>query len=141
VDKLVGRALLDGSLPLSAHVLHVSGRISFEIVQKAAVAGVPVLAAVSAPSSLAMETAEHVGMTMVGFLRGETFNVYTHPERIEGSSRPPPGRAGGWMAVVRRVNDILGLQTRASRQPRLALGGNPPKRPLPCGFQCAYTEG
>src|SRR5207244_7859362 len=79
VDKLVGHALLDGSLPLSAHVLHVSGRISFEIVQKAAVAGVPILAAVSAPSSLAVETAEHVGMTLVGFLRGDTFNVYTHP--------------------------------------------------------------
>ena len=64
-------------------VLLVSGRVSFEIVQKAAIAGVPVLAAVSAPSDLAIATAERVGMTLVGFLRGDGFNIYAGPERID----------------------------------------------------------
>jgi FdhD protein len=82
VDKLVGRALLDGALPLSNRALLVSGRLSFEIVQKALVAGVPLLAAVSAPSSLAVELAERAGITLVGFLRGVTMNVYTHGWRI-----------------------------------------------------------
>jgi FdhD protein len=82
VDKLVGRALLDGTLPLAAHVLLVSGRLSFEIVLKALVAGVPLLAAISAPSSLAVDLAERGGMTLVGFLRGGTMNVYTHSWRI-----------------------------------------------------------
>lgn len=83
VDKLVGWAALDGRLPLGDHVLVASGRVGFEIVQKAAVAGVPVVAAVSAPSSLAVATAERVGIAVVGFLRGETFNVYSHPDRID----------------------------------------------------------
>jgi FdhD protein len=82
VDKVVGRALLDGRLPLAGSVLMVSGRLSFEIVQKAAVAGIPVTCAVSAPSSLAVEAAERLGMTLVGFVRGDGFNVYAHPERI-----------------------------------------------------------
>jgi len=82
VDKLVGRAFLDGGLPLSGRVLMVSGRTSFEILQKAAVAGVPIVCAVSAPSSLAVSVAERLGITLVGFLRGEQFNVYTHPGRI-----------------------------------------------------------
>lgn len=82
VDKIVGRALMDRMLPLKNAILMVSGRLSFEIVQKAAAAGVPILAAVSAPSSLAVELAERVGMTTVGFLREGGFNVYTHPERI-----------------------------------------------------------
>jgi FdhD protein len=83
LDKLIGHALLDRALPLSDQVLLVSGRLSFELVQKAAVAGIPVLCAVSAPSSLAVSAAERFGQTVVGFLRGERFNVYAHAERIE----------------------------------------------------------
>jgi FdhD protein len=82
VDKAVGYALMKGMLPLGAAVMAVSGRLSFEIVQKAAAAGVPILAAVSAPSSLAVELAEEVGITLVGFLRNGTFNLYCHPDRI-----------------------------------------------------------
>jgi FdhD protein len=82
MDKLVGERLLAGATPLHDHVALVSGRASFELVQKAAVAGIPVVCAVSAPSSLAIETARRLGLTLVGFLRGDRFNVYTHPERI-----------------------------------------------------------
>jgi FdhD protein len=83
VDKVVGHAVLAGE-PLAGSVLMVSGRAGFEIVQKAAVAGIPVVAAVSAPSSLAVEAAERFGMTLVGFLRGDGFNVYAGPDRITG---------------------------------------------------------
>jgi len=83
VDKLVGEAVLARRLPLSDALLMVSGRLSFELVQKAAVAGVPVLCAVSAPSSLAVKTAERFGQTVVGFLRDERFNIYSHAERID----------------------------------------------------------
>ncbi len=83
MDKVLGRLLLDGALPLSNGALLVSGRASFELVQKAAMAGVPVLCAVSAPSSLAVQTAERLGMTLVGFLRADGFNVYAHPNRID----------------------------------------------------------
>lgn len=82
-DKVVGQAFLAGDLPLSEGILLVSGRVSFEIVQKAAVAGVPVLCAVSAPSSLAVEAADELGLTVVGFIREHGFNVYTHPHRID----------------------------------------------------------
>ncbi|SNR86282.1 FdhD protein [Geodermatophilus saharensis] len=82
VDKVVGDAVRAGRLPLSGHVLMVSGRASFELTQKAAIAGIPVLAAVSAPSSLAVELAADVGITLVGFLRGDGCNVYTRPERL-----------------------------------------------------------
>jgi FdhD protein len=83
MDKVIGRLLLDGRLPMEEGMMMLSGRVSFELVQKAAMAGVPVLCAVSAPSSLAIQTAERVGMTLVGFLRGEGFNVYAGPERID----------------------------------------------------------
>ncbi|MBN9756097.1 Formate dehydrogenase chain D [Pseudonocardia sp. Ae406_Ps2] len=83
VDKVLGRMVMDGRVPAAGTVLMVSGRASFELVQKAVMAGVPMLAAVSAPSSLAVELAEESGMTLVGFLRGDTGNVYTGAERID----------------------------------------------------------
>ncbi|MDQ1487327.1 MAG: FdhD protein [Actinomycetota bacterium] len=82
VDKLIGWALREQRLPLKQTVLLVSGRASFELVQKAYVAGIPVLAAVSAPSTLAAEFAESVGMTLIGFLRGSSMNVYTGAQRV-----------------------------------------------------------
>lgn len=82
VDKIVGERLLAGDLPPSDGVLQVSGRIGFEIVQKAGRAGIPVISAVGAPSSLAVDAGGRLGMTLVGFVRDDRFNVYTHPERI-----------------------------------------------------------
>jgi FdhD protein len=83
LDKVIGSRALAGALPLHGQVLLVSGRVSFEIVQKAAAAGVPIVAAISAPSDLAVATAERLAMTLVGFLRGDGFNIYTVPERID----------------------------------------------------------
>lgn len=82
VDKLVGWALLEKSLPLSRHIVMVSGRTSFEILQKCLMAGVPIVCAVSAPSSLAVAVAHDFGMTLVGFLRGDRFNVYAGVDRV-----------------------------------------------------------
>jgi FdhD protein len=86
VDKVVGWALREDGLPLADSVLVVSGRASFELTQKAVLAGIPMLAAVSAPSSLAVELAQQAGLTLVGFVRGRTMNIYTHPERVRNSA-------------------------------------------------------
>jgi FdhD protein len=83
LDKVIGSQVIARALPLHDRILMVSGRVSFEIVQKAAVAGVPILCAVSAPSSLAIDAAERFGVTLVGFLRGDGFNVYARDGRID----------------------------------------------------------
>ncbi len=82
VDKVIGWALREGRLPLTGNVLLVSGRASFELTQKAWMAGIPLLAAVSAPSTLAAELAEEAGMTLVGFLRGPSMNIYAGAQRV-----------------------------------------------------------
>ena len=82
VDKVVGWAIRQDRLPLRQMILVVSGRASFELTQKAVLAGLPMMVAVSAPSSLAVELATEAGLTLVGFVRGETMNIYAHPERI-----------------------------------------------------------
>jgi FdhD protein len=89
VDKVAGWALRGGRLPLAGHVLLVSGRASFELAQKAVMVGVPVLAAVSAPSSLAASLAEETGLTLVGFVRGATMNVYAGVERVTAAAAAP----------------------------------------------------
>jgi FdhD protein len=103
VDKVVGRALQQGLLPLSDKILLVSGRVSFELVQKAVMAGIPVLAAVSAPSSLAVDLAAESGLTLVGFLRGTSMNVYAGEHRIVLSAAGrSKAAARAAPAVVRR---------------------------------------
>ena len=83
LDKLIGHAILERELPLADDVLLVSGRVSLEIVQKAAAAGIAIVCAVSAPSSLAIDAAQRFGQTLIGFLRDDRANVYTHPERLD----------------------------------------------------------
>jgi FdhD protein len=100
VDKVLGRALLSGWLPLDRHLLLVSGRSSFEIVQKALAARLPVIAAVSAPSSLAVEFAQHSGQTLVGFLRDKRMNVYTHSQRLRFNPIRPAPRAASPAGVI-----------------------------------------
>jgi FdhD protein len=82
VDKAIGRAFLDGILPLDRHILLVSGRASLEIIQKALAAGIPIIAAVSAPSTLAVSSARESNQTLIGFLRPPSFNIYAHVERV-----------------------------------------------------------
>jgi FdhD protein len=83
MDKAIGHMLLADRVPLTENIVVVSGRLSFELVQKAAMAGAPLLCAVSAPSTLAIDAARRLGITLVGFVRGDSFNVYAHPERVE----------------------------------------------------------
>ncbi|GGF39387.1 formate dehydrogenase accessory sulfurtransferase FdhD [Williamsia phyllosphaerae] len=84
VDKVIGWAVREGRIPLRDTVLMVSSRVSFELVQKAVMAGIPILAAVSAPSSLAASLGDETGLTVIGFLRGESMNIYSAPERVVG---------------------------------------------------------
>ncbi len=86
VDKVIGWALLAGRLPLAGVVLQVSGRLSFELVQKAYLAGVPIVSAVSAPSSLAVATGQRLGLTIAGFVRGSSMNLYAHAQRVRATS-------------------------------------------------------
>ena len=97
VDKVVGWAIREQRLPLSRAILSVSGRASFELTQKAVLAGIPILVAVSAPSSLAVELAQEAGLTLVGFVRGDTMNVYTHPHRVVAA-------VGGVLATTKEVS-------------------------------------
>jgi FdhD protein len=91
VDKLIGKLVMDGAVPAKDRILQVSGRTSFEIMQKAAVAGIPIVSAVSAPSSLAVGLAQEQNMTLVGFVRGDSFNIYAGPRRIRLARSNAPG--------------------------------------------------
>ncbi|MBA3530228.1 MAG: formate dehydrogenase accessory sulfurtransferase FdhD [Propionibacteriaceae bacterium] len=101
VDKVVGWAIREHRLPLSKTILCVSGRASFELTQKAVLAGIPMLVAVSAPSSLAVELAEEAGLTLVGFVRGDTMNVYTQPQRVVPST--PSTSEPGWEPSITQL--------------------------------------
>jgi FdhD protein len=102
VDKVVGHMLLQGRLPLDRHILMVSGRASFEIMQKALVARIPVVAAISAPSSLAVQLALANGVTLIGFLRPGRLNIYAHAHRIRVTRRGRAARASGVPTAIRR---------------------------------------
>ena len=124
LDKLVGWAVLAGLMPLHDRILMVSGRVSLEIVQKAAVAGIPIVCAVSAPSDLAVEAAERFGQTLVGFLRGDGFNVYTGRERIhsESDARPAPAsRHPPLAALTPGVDQPPGVRLWTKSKPKRPL--------------------
>jgi FdhD protein len=90
LDKVVGEALLAGKLPLTRHILLVSGRVSFEIMQKALAAGIPVIAAISAPTTLAVDFARASGQTLIGFVRGDRMNIYAHDRRLQAARPTSP---------------------------------------------------
>ena len=135
VDKVVGWALREGRLPLAGCILLVSGRASFELVQKALVAGMPIVAAVSAPSSLAAELADEAGMTLVGFLRGGSMNVYTGVEPhlrilIRSGKRAGPAGPGPRVSAARRRSGCRppGSGRRRSRPARPPRSCRPGRR-------------
>jgi FdhD protein len=99
VDKVIGWAYRDGRLPLRGHVMQVSGRASFELVHKVVVAGIPMLCAVSAPSSLAVDLAQATGLTLVGFMRGESMNVYSGSHRLLGNAAADAADAEGTTGI------------------------------------------
>jgi FdhD protein len=111
VDKVVGWAIRQERLPLADTILVVSGRASYELTQKAVLAGIPVLAAVSAPSSLAIELAADAGLTLVGFVRGESMNVYTRPERILGDPPQPSDPSATILRATTRAGVSGGYST------------------------------
>ena len=128
VDKVVGWAVKEARLPLGGTVLMVSGRASFELTQKASMAGIPVLAAVSAPSSLAVDLATELGVTIVGFLRGRSMVVYSRPDRLgEPDGTEPAADAGVPVEAARASSppDSPGGATRASSPVPLTIGTRP----------------
>ena len=108
LDKVIGWALREGRLPLVGCTLVVSGRASYELTQKAVLAGAELLVAVSAPSSLAVELADEAGLTLVAFVRGESMNVYTHPERIIEDAPLGAGASGSATTATRTDGPRLG---------------------------------
>ena len=109
VDKVIGTMLLDDRVPLTGCALVVSGRTSFEIVQKAWLGGVAIVCAVSAPSSLAIELADEAGITLLGFVRDGGFNLYTHPSQDSGSVKRATHRPGRRTRPIRRSFDISSI--------------------------------
>jgi FdhD protein len=129
VDKVVGWAVKEARLPLTGTVLMVSGRASFELTQKASMAGIPVLAAVSAPSSLAVDLATELGVTIVGFLRGRSMVVYSRPDRLGEPDGTGPAADAGVPGDATRASssspDSPGGATRASSPVPLTIGTRP----------------
>jgi FdhD protein len=115
LDKILGWALMNKQLPLHNHVVLVSGRASFELMQKSAMAGIPFVAAVGAPSTLAMQVAQEFNMTLVGFLHPQRMTIYHDPGRIEGRQ-------------ISRSGEKLGRKTRNTGSPVNTAVGNPARR-------------